>query len=243
MDKIKIFGERNTGTNYLTNLFYKNINVKIIRGTVPRKNILNYNEFTKNIYFQITKNRNLGWKHAFVDKDFLSRHAQFSNTCFVFLVKNPYSYLLSLYRKTYHFVDKKPDTFKEFLQHKWKLQLRDNMKERFLNSPVDLWNKKVSSYFECKWEFPDNVVIVCYEDLLRDPDATISDIANNFALEATESFNNVLKSTKKEEKTFTYYQDYYLNERWRDNINKEDINLINNSLDFGLMEKLDYQII
>lgn len=243
MQSLKIYGERNTGTNYLKQLLESNLNVHLLRGTVPRKHPLCYNEFTKNVYFHFTSKYNLGWKHSFVDRDFVKKNTCLTNTYFIFLVKNPYSFLLSLYKKSYHFIGNKPETFQNFLNHTWRLQKRDNLKAKSLESPVFLWNFKVSSYLEYMDDQPGNSMLIKYEDLVNDPKKTLQTIADSFSLNKKTSFINITSSTKPDNKRFEDYQDYYLNEKWRNNIEYSEIELINKYLDKELVHRLGYKII
>ncbi|NPA93438.1 MAG: hypothetical protein GXO56_07140, partial [Chloroflexi bacterium] len=64
---LKIYGERNTGTNYLSQLVALNLpQVRLLPGVVPRWLQLFFPraEAPRDLYFQWTFKRNLGWKHA-----------------------------------------------------------------------------------------------------------------------------------------------------------------------------------
>jgi hypothetical protein len=45
------------------------------------------------------------------------------------------------------------------------------------------------------------------------------------------------------EKSTSHYKDYYLNERWREKLDRESIELINASLDKSLMRYYGYEIL
>ena len=68
---IKIFGERNTGTNYLRKLIEENLEVALLKGSISKGSIFTLREWTKDLFFILTKGKNLGWKHAKVDADLL----------------------------------------------------------------------------------------------------------------------------------------------------------------------------
>ena len=52
---LKIFGERNTGTNYLTNLINKNLSINLLRGTAYRLFGFNKSELYKNLFLLLGK--------------------------------------------------------------------------------------------------------------------------------------------------------------------------------------------
>ncbi len=51
------------------------------------------------------------------------------------------------------------------------------------------------------------------------------------------------QSTKDKSNNFAYYQDYYLNERWRDNLSEEAISIINEAVDKNLMNHFGYEVL
>lgn len=119
MVTIKIFGERNTGTNYLSNILQLNLRVKLLPSSAREIPLFFKFEWYKNLFFLITEKQNLGWKHAKPNKEILiSRLSQNSKLVVLFLVKNPYSFLLSLHQRPYHNASKKNLTFQKFFVYK-----------------------------------------------------------------------------------------------------------------------------
>jgi hypothetical protein len=110
MKLIKIYGERNTNTNYLGELISLNLDVAEVLGVVPQsmrriQTRLPVKNALRDIYFQFTYARNLGWKHAKVeDPAHIRKYSLVKNNevRFITLTKNPYSWLLSLFRRPYH---------------------------------------------------------------------------------------------------------------------------------------------
>ena len=92
---IKIYGERNTGTNYLLQLLRTHLNLlaefkwgAAVLSAFPPVNIDRLKE--------------LGWKHRLVSKDFLQNENFSRETVLILtLTKNPYSWLLSLHQRPY----------------------------------------------------------------------------------------------------------------------------------------------
>jgi len=246
--QIKIYGERNTNTNYLEQLIRLNLDVVQIPGVVPRyiktmQKVLPGKEWLRDWYFSVTPHRNLGWKHSRVlSVSEAGRNAIGSRgICFVSITKNPYSWLMSLYRKPYshQYGGDKPD-FETFLVTPWKTVARDNSKS-VLVSPIELWNIKNASYLRLV-DF--NGLNLTTEGTIQDPQAVIEEISGHFSIDRlTPQFRNYEKSTKDSSKDFAWYQDYYLNEKWRKDLSGQAITIINKSIDRNLMRHFGYKIL
>ena len=208
MKKVKIYGERNTGTRYLSQLITGNLKVEQLRGVVPDTKFWKMNEFNKNLYFTQTSKFNLGWKHSFVDLATLQNHPDLNNIYFVTLSKNPYSFLLSLYKRPYHYKGTKPENFLQFLQARWLVQKRDNHDSTGYQNPIELWNSKNSSYMALKELLPEQTINIRYEDLLEHPETSISEFSDLSGIQKTPVFLNLLRSTKEQSKSFSYYQKF-----------------------------------
>ncbi len=66
--RVKIYGERNTGTNYLSALLDKNLDAELLPGVVPSvvdivQALVPEREAIKTLYSSLTFARHLGWKH------------------------------------------------------------------------------------------------------------------------------------------------------------------------------------
>ena len=241
MKKIKIYGERNTGTNFLSNLLRENLDIELLEGTVPNGKFWALSEFNKNLYFSLTSNKNLGWKHALVAPAQLQRNKNTRNVYFLTVSKNPYSFLLSLYKNPYHYKGVKPNSLLKFLQTKWYVQGRENVESRFYRNPVELWNSKNHSYLQLKEKLPLQTVNLKYEDLLENPEAEIDKICQFLKVPKKQDFKNYTLSTKDPEKSFSFYQNYYLNEQWVNLLKDEEIEVINQNIDQDLMDLLGYK--
>lgn len=241
---VKIYGERNTNTNYLSELIRLNLDLPELPGVVPA-NIKRYqdkwpgDEWLRDLYFLSSYGRNLGWKHAAVDWQRLRRVELYkrNSVTVVTLTKNPYAWLLSLYNRPYHqYYGKKP-TFSEFLTRPWKTVWREGM-PRWVESPVHLWNAKNASYLRDADE--GRALHLRAEDTLVDPQLIIERIGQVSGVARVSEFRNVMGSTKDGSKDFNYYRNYYLGESWRSGLYEQDIGAINERLDRGLMERYGY---
>lgn len=245
IETIKIYGERNSGTNYLTDLFTINLNVKILAGVVPHlvgraQEILPGREWLRDIYFRRTFDANLGWKHSLVSpRQLLAAGVAARGLGFVTITKNPYSWLLSMYRRPYHQQYNSKPSFEEFLQLPWHTVGRENNPSS-LPSPMHLWNLKNKAYISLKESLPS--YLLRYEDLLAQPRTAVETTASLFGLQRKQQeFVNVISSTKQDGKNFSYYQSYYLEERWREKLTFRTIQLINDVLDTAVMDYFGYK--
>jgi len=246
IENIKMYGERNTGTNYLARLIDRNLVVRQLRGTAPqwprwtlwaRIN----RERLNDLFFQVTFARNLGWKHSLAPTlSDLQRFSITKQTGFVALVKNPYSWLLSLYRRPYHLCPSIADmSFESFVSNKFRLRDRDGLGQRAL-TPVEIWNRKNRSY--CQLNGLSGMLLK-FEELLANPDSFIIALSDWCRLPMRAArVRGVHDSTKESNKDYAWYVDYYLNERWRENLSHEAVRAINQSVDASLMRELGYEL-
>ena len=245
---IKIYGERNTNTNYLEKLIRLNLDAKQVPGVAPYyvktiQKILPGKEWLRDLFFSVSSRCNLGWKHTRVMSvsELKSYGALKRDICFVSLTKNPYSWLLSLYRKPYSHQHSggRPD-FETFLQTPWKTTGRDNC-ESLLASPIALWNVKNASYLLLE---KLNGLNITTESTFQNPESVIEKISDHFSIDRLSArFLNYEKSTKDESRNFAYYQDYYLNEKWRDSLSEKAVAIISRTVDKNLMSHFGYGVL
>ena len=245
---IKIYGERNTGTNYLSELIRLNFSVRELRGYVPwpvmgLQLILPGREAVRDAWFSTTFGRNLGWKHMRVKP--VEELKQYTISArrlhFVTITKNPYSWLLSMHRRPYHQYYGAPLSFEAFLTTRWQTTDRDETGGA-VDNPIQLWNLKNGSYRQLEQGFP--ALNLRYEDVLNEPDRTLKVIEREFQLQRrSDELRNFDQSTKESGRDSDYYRDYYLNERWREKLSPEAIRIINEHLDHKLMQMFGYALL
>jgi hypothetical protein len=244
---VKIYGERNTGTNYIDKLIRMNLEADLLNGVAPGpiqflQRALPGKQLVRDTYFQLTYGRNLGWKHTAVKPESELRRYDIvkKGVCFITVTKNPYSWLLSLHRRPYHhYYGEKPD-FETFLRTSWKTVGRDNC-EGLLPDPIELWNIKNRSYLRLQSLKGVNITS---ESVLADPKALIDKLSDSFSIPRSKNyFSNLDKSTKDKSKNFDYYNDYYLNERWKEELSDESVSIINSRLDRALVDYFSYELL
>ncbi|MCD4682180.1 MAG: hypothetical protein K8R86_02760 [Bacteroidales bacterium] len=210
MKYVKIYGARNSGTIFLEWLIGKNLDVK---------NLDTYD---------------LGWKHRVAPSEDELTGKMKEDVIFLCLVKNPYSWLLSMHKRPYHHESLRNLSFKDFIKYSY----------GDYRNPAVMWNTKNGSYFKLK-DFVKNLEIIKYEDILKDPNKTLDNLSEKYGLEKPafyKSINNLL-TNKHGIKHQKFHKEYYLHERWRMKLRPEHIEQINKFLDKELMEKLNYTIL
>lgn len=246
---IKLYGERNTGTNYVSALIALNVAARQVPGVIPDgvrrvHQTLPGREWVRDLYFACTGWHNLGWKHGLArTPKQLARASRRRRgaLAFVTITKNPYAWLISLHRRPYHPTHLGDLDFEAFLTTPWRTVGRDNMHRVTLGSPVELWNAKNRSYLALA---PASTLNTTYETTIHDPQAFIANVVEKFGTRrVTTSFRNHEVSTKDHTKDFGFYRDYYLNERWKDQLTDAAIAAINRRLDHDLVSRFGYRIL
>lgn len=244
---IKLYGERNTNTRYLSKLIELNLHVKQIGAQVPKtvmrlQYLLPGHKLVLNSYFNTTFEKNLGWKHMKVKFPHeLINTAHIKNgTALITLTKNPYAWLLSLYRHPYHqYYKQKPD-FETFLQTQWETVGWENV-NRPVQSPIELWNLKNKAYLKLQELHALNLRS---EDLFKNPEQFMENICQSFSIQRKSPvFIDYVVSTKEHGKDSDYYKEYYLKEKWRTELSNTAIDIINSTIDHRLMEYFSYAVL
>jgi hypothetical protein len=248
---VKIYGERNTGTRYLHQLIRLNLDVRIIPGVEDEwiwsylggKNGRWIYEFAADLFFFFNASRTLGWKHVLVPPvEVLDRMcADRQPIVFVTIIKNPYSWLLSMYKRPYH-CRTVCRSFEEFLVTPWQTRWREKAPKYFAN-PVDMWNRKNGAYLELHRQ--RRSLCLRYEDLLASPEEWIERIAGLLQVpRKREVFLNREKTTKANSgQSYAFYRDFYLQEKWKAELSVRHIDIINESLDRGMASSFGYPVL
>jgi hypothetical protein len=206
IDSVKIFGERHTGTNALNLFIRENFNLSF-----------KYYDF-------------LGWKHRLAPRKSEWVKHDTSNTLFIFLFRNPYSWLSSMYREPYyhHYLKINDRPFEEFL----KFSIED------YENAICLWNQKNESYLKMSREVKYSLNIRI-EDFRLDQENIHSSIAritgqnsgdfiqlsgyiNGRGIEQDKSIDSSLAVPK---------------------LTKSEINFINSFLSRSIMRKIGYDFL
>ena len=174
IDRIKIYGERNSGTRFLNSLLQKN---------------------TKNVNIcDVGYKSDLGWKHGIprisnFKKDFLDK------TLFIIIIRDLEPWIKSMYKVPYHYV--KPTNIKDFLINK--LHVKDRRLDHDVNKYPEERNKtifelryyKINSYLQ-KIKDMSNVLFINLEDTQKDMGKNLLNI-----LQKSFNITDILSQTRR----------------------------------------------
>ncbi len=171
---IQLYGERNSGTNYLKRLL-------TVHMRVPENFVGSY--ATKSN--PVSSAKLMGYKHFYVNPEKVAKHQ--SRTLFLVIYKNPYTWLRSMMEKPYHFraslegkvLTDLPDI---------KLDGRDSrgtkIKDVHPETGADVTMFELRAHKIANWEGlvdqVDNVAFVNYEHLLMYPTQIVQTIVARF---------------------------------------------------------------
>ena len=242
--KLKIYGERNSGTTYLRQLLAANVQATLLPGTAPRiwRRLARGQEWPIDLYFHLTAAKNLGWKHQLVLPPTRGRSAHYARpgVKFIVITKNPYAWLLSLFRHPYHYQGQRSN-FETFLQQPWATVRRENHPQPFAN-PIAMWNAKHEAYLRLLRQ--QEGVLLRYEALLADPEAQLTHLTKTLQLTCHPYFIPVQNDAKGESvRKFSDYQIYYLEQHWRQELDARHIDLINRTLNQNLVTSMGYELL
>ncbi|RVU85405.1 hypothetical protein EOL70_05525 [Leucothrix sargassi] len=255
--QLKIFGERNSGTNWVEETVMSNYEVSLVhhRGVIG-KSITDEQRALLRMYGQQERRfirerfidaifeeqfvQFFGWKHSCVDYNLLRDCPSFNETGFIFLVKNPYSFIKSLHQKPYHELLNVPDSLDSFVSSPWLAVQRDLIANPLLETPVELWNYKVSSYFKFM-KYSKNSLLLKYEDLLSDPHCLFEAIESRFSISAVNK-TVITKSTKSDVLSINDYRKKYLIDDPKDGLSEVSLDFMKGAIDLQVAGACGYEI-
>jgi len=210
MKFIKIYGEQNSGTIYLEWLLKKNLDAVLLDSF------------------------DFGWKHRVAPIEEELNDKMKNEVLFLCLVKNPYSWLISMHKRPYNHESLKKLSFSDFIKYSF----------GDYRNPIIMWNIKNSSYLRLK-EYVKYLEIIRYEEILAKPDELILILSEKYGFTKDVFFKNItnLLTNTHGIKQQKFHKEYYLNEEWKRNLRSDHVRFINQFLDKELMEKLNYPII
>ena len=152
--RVKIFGERNTGTNVLSQLIEKNSQSKCLPSTEP--------EIDEQAFLNAHRPWILGrrmrewrfdrifdgqdavhsWKHCATNFEDVGI---FRGVLVLITVRHPASWLSSLFQNPYQCLGRIPATFSEFIDFSWETNQRERLGRRSFK-PIELYEAKIDSY-------------------------------------------------------------------------------------------------
>lgn len=255
---LKIYGERNSGTNYLSALVGQNLDVTLLPGRVSDQDVLTritrrlnrflpathgWHEAARDRFFEATFARNLGWKHMNPDPERIGAEA-LASVRFLMVVKNPYAWALSLYKRPYHTALREGESFEEFLVRPLAVMARrENIGLRPLTAP-EVWTCKMKGYLALD-AAAAHAVIERYEAFLEDEEAALDRVAGALGVTRCDRHQPIEAGVKQADRAVSQadYASYYLQEQWRAHLSPAAIEAINARLDPDLVARLGYQLL
>ncbi|MEM6483713.1 MAG: hypothetical protein AAF662_01830 [Pseudomonadota bacterium] len=262
MSLIKIYGERNTGTNYLEQLISANFGPVLYPGNQPIHRRALYRTvhlcFPDALAFRTVERLRDRWEFANFETSLGWKHAQVpcvpegsrypKNIGFVTMTKNPFAWLVSLYRRPYQNArlgtrpgqESRRDTvsFLEFLESPWETVGREFGPQAY-ETPIDMWNRKTRAYLALQKLGPH--LHLRYEDLLSDTLKTLASIERMFNLaRSADELADIDKDVKGSSKSKEDYRLAYTQHHWRRRYSSEERSFAEERLDPELMNQLEY---
>jgi len=238
MHRVKIFGERNTGTNALQKILEKNSLSKCFPSN-PEDLVANYrrryrkwrllrmltlsdrNWFDRKRELEVDKifdGQTIAryWKHS---ATFTSDVTSLRGASVFFCVRHPVSWVYALWRNPYNSISPRTENFFDFVNSEWSLLGRDNLGSGSV-SPAELYIKKIKSYGILMAQLERTGIphqLVKMEDLISDQ-AGVFRRVSSMLNEPSTTFKELRSSTKSSLLSIEDYKNYYGNELWREEI-------------------------
>ncbi|MEM9783029.1 MAG: sulfotransferase domain-containing protein [Pseudomonadota bacterium] len=189
---LKIYGERNSGTNFVEQLVKLNLPLKVIpnipdvpealrvRARAHRMPWTCRRAYIEAAWDQIALRHDgacLGWKHRLLTGVELQRYAASTDGAvrFVAVTRNPVSWARSMHRNPFHALAPIDPDFSAFLRRPWLGVARERLDDLLLPTPIALWRLKIGAYRQLSQA--GQIALIRYEDALTDPEAVISKLA------------------------------------------------------------------
>lgn len=250
-DKLKIFGERNTGTTVLKKIIQANSSTTCYGGTAGQfdkyvsykvKILKLLSPTIAEIYLDYcfrNKGLNESWKHTatlFDSPNFVQ------NVSYLFLVRDPRSWILSMYKTRYNLGLRKTDDikFNEFINKKFIPNKRDNLGLEPLRL-LDLYNKKIASYVIFENQLKADKIDYNYlnfEKLVLSQREAFLQI-KHLLIYPKNNFSEYAPSTKTKNKDAKFYQSYYAEKKWIEELADNMIS-IEDQVDWATFNKFGY---
>jgi hypothetical protein len=251
--QLKIFGERNSGTNWIEDVILKNYNLPLLhhRGLIEQHMTTEHRALLSSLPIEernfvrasitdwIFENYAIdlfGWKHRCVDFEKLQLTKNFDQTGFIFMVRHPYNFIKSLRKKPYHALLPIPDNLDDFISSPWMAMPKDNVPQPLLQSPLLLWNLKIESYLRFV-ERSNNAIVVRYEDILDDFELLFKMITDKFSvsINTLEPINPAVKKTESCKNTNSVFNAHA-------DLSSTSIEFMRPLIDSNLTTKLNYKL-
>ncbi len=250
---LKVYGERNSGTNFVTSLVKNNFAVTSMqnenrvgehlasmgKGLSPG----DYGRFCLEIMdidCERVMQSDFGWKHGAPPEQAIGIAQHSAHTLFICVAKHPVSWLRSLLVRPYSPLERPPKNFSDFLRYEMPVSRRDNLGTVGRLGVVELWNLKNAAYARLP-KIADRSIVIAYEEILRNPQAFLAKVGQ-YLLPSRSEFIWSLPSTKGDSLRFDDYRDKYDLSKIGEMASAEDLRFIEDRVDRDVMSAFDYRI-
>lgn len=248
--KVKIFGERNTGTHAIKALIERNSDAMVLPSTLAevapdslaRKVLARARgaERLRELHTdRVFANQPLPrqWKHT---APCIAEAHRLRDVLVILTSRHPASWLLALHARPYHARTPVPPAFDAFLGMPWRTRRRDRVAATL--TPIQLWNVKHRAYLalhEALVGLRSPVALVTLERFATDQHGTYADLAP-WLDGALPQPSIVRESTKDPGRDHTYYQDHFANQRWAAELGSEARARIDREVDWEVAARFGY---
>lgn len=254
---VKVFGERNTGTRALLKMLRNSGAVtirmanKVAVGDRKRRAAMSeqidahFKGAWRKLYRDALRDNDrhisdplLTWKHAAPEWNDCFRR---EGASIIFIVRNPYSWAISMARRPYHLVGRRPDDLTEFVTRPWLAQERDNT-DKLLPDVLALWQAKVLAFRKFSQQAKScgvSTYFLQFEEFVADPVANAAAALGHFGI-ANNTLKPTLAHTKDKGRNLSEIQTYYGQEQWREYLCAQSVDLINQRVDWDLAGRMGY---
>lgn len=259
---VKIFGERNCGTNALAWMVRENSSSVVLpcgefdldpreaRCAWEGREAPDRERYIDHMYEEVPDT--FSWKHCATR---FSGVTTFEQSLVLFCVRHPASWLVGLHRNPYHILCTKPESLEQFIDCEWKTVGRERLDEASFQ-PLGLYCEKLASYqaFAKKLEAAGiEHAFVRHEDLLLNPRAVFNSIRRGLN-KPRPIFRPRFTSTKhraphdlnchdypslKIGAPIFFTKRYYAREAWREPLRGLE-QVVNRRVNWNLVQSLDY---
>ena len=255
--RVKIFGERNTGTRAVIRMMIGADNIEeFVHPELPDAELARFETWIESmnklhkgpwrrVFREAVRDRRqeifgpMGtWKHSTAIYD--PAYAE-TGVKVLFLVRNPYSWLLALHKRPYHGLGRRDGDFNEFLSRPWATLRRDNVAP-ILENPMQLWNLKMQSYpgfIAAARRDGVGTALIRFEEFVNAPAHALKKALRSIGVDATGI--KAGRPTKPMGRKARERRDYYGRERWRNELSANAIRAINANIDWDIAHAFGYE--
>lgn len=244
---VKVFGERNTGTNAFAKLIRKNSSSKVLPTQINELPGLSpligralsriaFHSMRESLTDWVFSQAAVAdkWKHraTYFDDSELVQLAQYPT---FIMIRHPASWLFGLRRRPYHALQAVPEDLGVFLQTDWRTAGREGL-DRKRYRPAELYNEKLRSYLWFEKEMHNRggtVEFIRFEDFVIDQLSVFNRVSSLLTNASTDP-QIIASSTKKSGKSAEDYAQYYRSQVWADAIDPKACDIIAAEIDWRL---------